>query len=199
MNTENKMMLRRLATVILFSAFTATAIGAPVTYNIDPNHTYPAFEADHMGGISVWRGKIKSTTGTIVLDKEAQTGTVDVTMDMSSIDFGHEKLNGHTMSADMLDVENNPTATYTGKLVNFKDGGPTAVNGNLTLHGVTKPVNLTLNTFRCMDHPRTKKEFCGADASARFNRDDFGIDFGKQGGFLMYINLMISIEAGIAD
>ena len=152
-----------------------------------------------MGGISVWRGKIKSTTGTIVLDKEAQTGTVDVTMDMSSIDFGHEKMSGHAMSADMLDVEKYPTATYTGKLVNFKDGGPTAVNGNLTLHGVTKPVNLTLNTFRCMDHPRTKKEFCGADASTRFNRDDFGIDYAKQGGFLMYINLMISIEAGIAD
>ena len=188
-------MLSRLVIGIMFGAITTAVIGAPVTYNVDPNHTYPAFEADHMGGISVWRGKARSSAGTVVFDKEAETGTVD----MTSIDFGHEKISEHAMSADMLDVQAFPNATYSGTLVNFVDGAPTGVEGNMTLHGVTKPLNLEINSFKCMLHPRTQKEFCGADASATFNRDDYGVDFAKNFGFLMYVNLLISIEAIIAE
>ena len=73
-----------------------SALAAPVTYEVDPAHTYPSFEADHMGGLSVWRGKLDKSSGTIVLDKDKSTGTVDITIDTSSIDFGHEKLNEHT-------------------------------------------------------------------------------------------------------
>ena len=98
---------------LALGAMGATAIAAPMTYNIDSAHTYPSFEADHNGGLSLWRGKINSTRGTITLDKEAQTGSVDITMDMSTIDFGHDGLNDHAKSADMFDVEQFPTATYT--------------------------------------------------------------------------------------
>jgi polyisoprenoid-binding protein YceI len=175
------------------------AVAAPATYNVDPNHTFPSFEADHMGGLSVWRGKFKSTSGTITLDKQAQSGAVDIKIDTTSLDFGHEKLNGHAKNPDMFDVEKFPTATYTGKLAGFKNGAPTEVDGSLTLHGVTKPVKLTINKFMCKPHPRTKKEICGADASGKFNRDDFGIGFGKQMGFDMNVNLLIQVEALQAD
>ena len=199
MKTQNRAMLRRLTIGILFGALTTAVTGAPVTYNVDPNHTYPAFEADHMGGFSVWRGKVNSTMGTIVLDKEAETGTVEITIDMTSLDMGHDRMNEHAMSDEMLDVQKFPNATYSGTLVKFVDGNPTAVDGTLTLHGVTQPVNLELNSFRCMIHPRSEMEVCGADASGTFNRDDFDVDYGKTGGFLMYINLLISIEAHIAE
>ena len=175
------------------------AVAAPVKYNIDPNHTFPSFEADHMGGLSVWRGQFESTSGTVTLDKEAQTGQVDIKIDTKSLDFGHEKLNGHAKNADMFDVEKFPTATYTGKLVNFKNGAPTEVDGSLTLHGVTKPVKLKINKFMCKPHPMAKKEVCGADASGKINREDFGIAFGKQMGFDMGVNLLIQIEALKAD
>ena len=182
---------------IACSAFAGAALAAPATYNIDPAHTYPTFEADHMG-VSLWRGKINSSSGKITLDKAAGAGTVDVTMDMKSIDFGHQGLNDHAQTPDLFDTAKFPTATYTGKLVKFKDGAPTEVDGTLTLHGVTKPVTLTINRFVCKEHPMMKKEVCGADASAQINREDFGVAFGKQMGFGMGVTLRISVEALVA-
>ena len=176
-------------------AFAGAAAAAPATYEIDPQHTYPSFEADHMGGMSVWRGKINSSAGKIVLDKQAGTGTVDVTIDMKTIDFGIDALNAHAQTPDLFDTAKYPTATYTGKLAKFQNGAPTEVDGTLTLHGVSKPVTLKINSFMCKDHPMKKKEFCGADASATINRDDFGVDFGKQMGFKMGVTLRIQIEA----
>jgi polyisoprenoid-binding protein YceI len=176
-------------------AFAGAAAAAPVSYTIDPDHTYPTFEADHMGGMSYWRGKINSSNGKIVVDKAAGTGTVEVTMDMKTLDFGNDALNKHAQTADLFDTAKYPTATFTGKLAKFQNGSPTEVDGNLTLHGVTKPVTLKINSFMCKEHPMKKAEFCGADASATINRDDFGVDFGKQMGFKMGVTLRIQIEA----
>ena len=186
-----------VATALTLAALGASA--APVKYNIDSKHTYPSFTADHMGGLSNWRGKINSTSGTITLDAAAQSGTVDVTMQMKEIDFGHEKMNAHAKSNEIFDVEKFPTATYTGKLVNFKNGAPTEVDGSLTLHGVTKPVKLKINQFLCKPNPMNKKETCGADASAKINRDEFGVSYGKAYGFKQDVELQIQIEAVKAD
>jgi len=172
-----------------------SALAAPVTYEVDPGHTYPSFAADHMGGLSVWRGKFDKSSGTIVLDKDKSTGTVDITVDTTSIDFGHEKLNEHAKSPDMFDVAKFPTATFKGKLANFKNGAPTEVQGEFTLHGVTKPLTLKINQFLCKPNPMTKKEVCGADASATFNRKDYGLGFGDAYGFKMDVQLAIQVEA----
>jgi polyisoprenoid-binding protein YceI len=173
----------------------ATANAAPVTYAIDPNHTFPSFETDHMGGMSVWRGKFRSTSGNVILDAAAQTGTVNIVVDASSIDFGLDKLNEHVKSAAMLDATKYPTATYIGKLTKFVEGAPTQVDGELTLHGITKPLTLTIRSFKCAINPIHKTETCGADAAGMFNRDDYGIDFGKAMGFKMPVALAIQVEA----
>ena len=172
-----------------------SAFAAPVTYQIDPAHTYPSFEADHFGGMSVWRGKFDSSSGTIVLDRQAGTGSVEITVDTSSIDFGQAKLNEHAKSAEMFDVQKYPTAVYKGTLANFKNGAPTEVHGELTLHGVTRPLNLTINSFLCKVTPMSPKERCGADASATFSRADFGINYGEKYGFNMKVKLAIQVEA----
>jgi polyisoprenoid-binding protein YceI len=179
-------------------AASAVALGAPMTYVVDSNHTYPTFEADHLGGLSYWRGKINSTSGTITLDKEAGTGTVDVSMDMNSIDFGHEGLNDHAKTPDIFDTAQFPTATYTGEFAGFQNGAPTAVEGELTLHGVTKPVTLTINKFTCKQHPMMMREVCGADASTTIDRSEFGVTFG-QPLFNMDVTLRISIEAIVPE
>ena len=180
--------------VAMLALMTGSAIAAPVTYDVDPNHTYPSFEADHFGGLSVWRGKFDKSSGTIVIDKDKASGTVDITIDAGSIDFGHAKLNDHAKSPEMFDVAKFPTATYKGSLAKFKDGAPTEVEGQLTLHGVTKPVKLTINQFKCMVNPMLKKEVCGADASATFNRSDFGVTFGDKYGFKQEVKLQIQVE-----
>lgn len=187
----------RFSSTLLLSALVtlSAAEAAPVKYTIDSNHTYPSFTADHMGGLSTWRGKLNKSSGTIVLDREAQSGSIDVTIDMSSIDFGHEKLNAHVKSAEMLDAAKFPTATYTGKLAKFENGKPAEVQGSLTMHGVTKPVTLKIDSFLCKPHPLTKKEVCGANASGRINREDFGVSYGKQMGFNMNVGLAIQVEA----
>jgi polyisoprenoid-binding protein YceI len=175
--------------------FGTAALAAPMTYTIDSNHTYPSFEADH-GGVSVWRGKFNSSSGTITLDKEAQSGQVNVTIDMSSIDFGHDGLNTHAKSADMFDVEQFPTATYTGTLAGWRNGEPTMVNGQLTMHGVTKPVELEIKKFVCAPSRMGGGETCGGDAYAEINRADFGVNFGEQMGMGMNVVLRIQVEAG---
>ena len=176
-----------------------TAVSAPVTYQVDPAHTYPSFEADHFNGLSIWRGKMDHTQGTIVLDREAKSGTVDITVDASSIDFGHPKLNEHAKSAEMFDVAKYPTATYKGTLTNFKNGVPTQVDGQFTLHGVTKPLTLTINSFMCKPNPMDKKEHCGADASGTLNRADYGIAYGDKYGFKMEVKLAIQVEGARAS
>jgi polyisoprenoid-binding protein YceI len=184
--------------VAMLALMTGSAIAAPVTYNVDPAHTYPSFEADHMGGLSVWRGKFDKSAGTVVLDKEKASGTVDITIDAASVDFGHAKLNEHAKSPEIFDVAKFPTATYKGTFTKFKDGVPTEVEGQFTLHGVTKPLTLTINQFKCMISPMTKKEVCGADASATFNRSDYGVSFGDKYGFKQEVKLQIQVEAGRA-
>ena len=185
----------RLFLLLPLGLAAATATAAPVTYEIDPAHTYPSFEADHLGGLSVWRGKFNSNTGSVVLDREAGTGTVRIEVDIASIDFGHDDMNEHARKPDLFDATAFPTATYTGTLSGFSDGKPTRVDGELTLHGVTKPVVLTIHSFKGMPHPLHQRELCGADASTTLDRADFGISAGKDYGFDMAVPLRIQVEA----
>ena len=185
-----------LISLVLLSSFCISFTQAkPITYEIDSSHTFPAFEADHMGGLSLWRGKINSTSGEIVLDKDKETGSVNVIMDMSTIDFGHEGMNKHAKNSDMFDVEKYPEAVYKGNLTDFIDGAPTKVKGSLTLHGVTKPVDLDIKSFKCRLHPFKLKQVCGADAYGNIMRDDFGVDYAKRLGFKMEVALRIGVEA----
>lgn len=187
-------MTKNLLCALLLSS-TAAALAAPVTYEIDPTHTFPSFEADHMG-ISVWRGKINKNSGKVVLDREAASGSVDIDIDLASIDFGNDQLNEWARGKDFFDVARfGGTARYRGKLAGFAAGAPTEVQGELTLHGVTRPVALKLNKFKCIPHPMQKRELCGADAAASFNRADFGLTAGKDYGFSMDVALRIQVEA----
>ena len=196
---SNSSMKLRILGAALAAMVEGAALAAPVTYNIDSAHTYPSFEADHMGGLSTWRGKFNTTTGMIVFDAVANGGTVDVTVDTASIDFGNDKLNEHAKSAEMFDVAKHPTATFKGKLADFKNGRPEKVVGEFTLKGITKPMTLDVRDFSCKPNPMSKKETCGADAEAEFNRADFDLAYGKDYGFDMKVKLEIQVEAVRAD
>lgn len=177
----------------------ATAVAAPANYSVDPDHTHPSFEVDHLGGLSVWRGTFKKTTGSVVLDPAANSGTVEIKVDTGSIDLANDKLNAHAAGPEMLDAAQFPAATYRGTLGGFKNGVPTVATGTLTLHGVTKPLTLNIASFKCIQHPMIKKEVCGADATGTFNRADFGVSYGQQYGFKQEVLMRIQVEAIRAD
>jgi polyisoprenoid-binding protein YceI len=181
--------------LIAAASFLAFASSADATeYKVDPDHTFPSFVADHMG-LDHWRGKFNSTSGTITLDKQKGEGIVELAIDPASIDYGLDKLNDWAKGPELLDVAKFPHATYKGKLTGFHDGVPSRVEGELTLHGVTKPVTLGIVMFKCMPHPMLKRELCGAEAKATIQRDQFGLDAGKDYGIKRDVGLEIQVEA----
>jgi len=198
------MFHHRLTTALVMTAaliagltlvIAAPAVAAPVIYKIDPEHTYPSFEADHLAGLSVWRGKINKSAGTVTLDKDSSSGEVDVAVELGSIDFGQKQLELWAVGPQFFDTKKHPQARYRGRLDGFVNGVPTQVVGALTLRGVTRPLTLKLNSFKCMPHPIFKRELCGADAQGSFKRDEFGLDAGKDYGFNMDVLLRIQVEA----
>ncbi len=181
-------------TLFALLALSISAASQAQSYKIDPAHTYPSFEADHKG-ISVWRGKFTKTEGTVSLDRSAKTGSMNITIDATSIDFGHEKMSTHAKGKDMFNAAQFPSITYVGKSMRFNGEQPVSVEGELTLLGVTKPVTLTINKFKCIQDAMSKKEICGADASAEFKRSDFGLNFALNWGFSPDVKLAIQVEA----
>jgi polyisoprenoid-binding protein YceI len=181
-------------TVLPLLALASAAQAQPVKYQIDPTHTYPSFEADHMG-ISVWRGKMNKSSGTVLYDKATGSGSVEISTELASIDFGMDQLSTWARGKDFFNVKKFPRATYKGRFDNVVGGIPTQLVGELTLHGVTKPLTLKVHALKCVPHPMLKRDYCGADASGSFERDQFGLDAGKDWGFKMTVDLRIQAEA----
>ena len=178
----------------LMAGASLPAIAAPDNYTIDPTHTYPSLEFSHMG-LSVWRGKFNKSSGKIVLDRAAKSGTVEVTIDVSSISFGLAAMDEKARSDDFFDTVKFPTATYKGKL-KFVGDAPKAVEGQITIRGVTRPAMLSINIFNCMPHPMLKKEVCGADAEGELNWSEYGMKMIQYGqGDAGKVRLRIQVEA----
>jgi len=160
-----------LAAIAIFSLAASSAQAEPQSYTIEPGHTYPSFEAPHRG-LSWWRGKFNSSEGKVVVDWAAETGSVDILVDISSIDFGHDEMNKRALTDQYFNADLFPQAVYSGELV-FDEGEPVRVDGELTLLGVTKPLQLKINSFKCVEDRGSQT--CGADAEADFDRSIFGM------------------------
>jgi polyisoprenoid-binding protein YceI len=189
-----KKQLLAVAVAALAAGTSFSAQTVETTYRLDPSHTAPSFEADHFGGISIWRGKFTRSSGSVTIDREAKTGTLEATIDMTSVDIGNDKLTDELKSDHFFDTAQFPTAVYKGTSMKFKGDVPVEVIGELTMHGVTKPLNLQIQSFKCFQSPMLKREVCGTDSTATFDRADFGIDYGKTYGFKMQTVLRIQAE-----
>ncbi|MBI3897251.1 MAG: polyisoprenoid-binding protein [Gammaproteobacteria bacterium] len=170
-------MFARLAAVTTIGLIAGTAFAAPETYTIDSQHTFPSFEINHFG-FSTQRGRFNSTSGRLTLDREAKKAAAEITIDTASIDTGLADLEAHLRKPDFFDVEKYPTITFKSTGAHFNGDRLTGLDGQLTMHGQTKPVALAINKLRCGPHPKSKKTVCGAEASATLKRSDFGISYG---------------------
>ncbi len=160
--------------LLALAAVSAPALAAPAGYTIDPNHTFPVFEVDHLG-FSTQRGRFNKTSGRITLDTAARQGSVDVTIDAASIDMGFAKWNDNMRGENYFNTDTHPTITFKADRLVFDGERPVSAEGSLTMLGVTKPVTLTINRFRCAPHPLNKRETCGADVVATLKRSEFGM------------------------
>lgn len=192
-------MLNRLALAALLAA-PAAALAAPEAYTIDPYHTYPNFTVDHLG-VSTMYGRFDRSSGKVTLDRAAKSGAIDITIEAASINTGDgdkgsrpRSRDEHLRHADFFNTAEFPRITYKSTKLVFGGDNPTAIEGVLTLLGVTRPVNLTIERFKCNPAQGNNKERCGGNASGRFKRSDFGMKFALP-NVGDDIGLMIEFEA----
>ena len=173
----------------------AAALALPVfgaSYTVDKDHTQPSFEFSHMG-ISLWRGKFTRVSGKINYDAQAKTGDVNVVVQTASIEYGLKSMNEAAVGSDWLNTENFPTMVYQGTM-KFEGDQPVAVEGRLTLLGVSNPLTLKINSLKCIPHPLYRKEYCGADAEGDLDRADYGMKLFSGNG-MGKMHLRIQVEA----
>ncbi|HZX33674.1 MAG TPA: YceI family protein [Rhodocyclaceae bacterium] len=186
-------MKKSLALIALAAAFAAPAFATPDTYKVDDTHTFARFEYNHLG-YSNQIHRFNKTSGNVVFDKAAKTGSVDVVIDAKSVDTGSSVFNEHIQGEDFFDTATYPTITFKSTKVKFEGDKPVAVEGNLTVKGVTKPVTLAVTSFQSMPHPMLKKDAIGANATTTIKRSEFNA--GKYAPYVSDdVTLTIALEA----
>ena len=186
-----KSIQRFVAALALTGAVAVSAVAAPVTYDVDGSHTFPRFSYSHFG-FSTQLSSFSKTTGKVVFDAEAKKGSVDIVIDTKSVSTGFADFNEHIQGEDFLDTAKFPQATFKSTKVVFEGDKPQAIEGLLTLKGVTKPVTLTVTSFQAMPHPMLKKPALGANAFTVIKRSEF-----NAGKFAPYVGDEVRIDIAI--
>jgi len=174
----------KLIVSLIAAALPLAAMAAPESYTTDPYHTFPHFEVSHFG-YTVIRGRFDKTVGKFTIDRAAKTGSMEITVQTGSATTGDNERGNrprardeHLRTADFFNVAEFPTMTYKSTSVRFNGDNPAQIEGQLTVIGVTKPVTLQMETWRCGAHPISKKEMCGGSATGAFKRTEFGMKYG---------------------
>ena len=179
-------MSRKLAACLFAAALPLSAGAAPESFTIDPYHTVPYWETDHLG-FATMRGRFEKPTGKFTLDTAAKTGTLEIVIETKTLSTGDPERDGrprtrdeHLRTPDFFNVAEFPTMTYKAGSLKFKGDDLEVIEGDLTLLGVTKPVPLRILRWKCGPDPRTqgKRYQCGGNATGTFKRSDFGMKFG---------------------
>ena len=162
---------------LLALATALPAAAAVERYTIDPRHTFPSFEIQHMG-MSLQRGRFEKTEGKATLDPEARRGSLEVTIDATSLTTGTPKLEEHLKGDDFFKTAKNPKITFKSSEFVIEGDQLMRVKGDLSMAGVTKPITLEAAFFRCQPHPMLKRKMCGGEFTASIKRSDWGINYG---------------------
>jgi polyisoprenoid-binding protein YceI len=160
-----------------FALFASASAFAADAYKIDPNHSSVTFQYTHLG-FSHPTGKFMNAVGAVNLDKaDPSKSSVEVSFDIAGVNTGVPALDTHLKSPDFFDAAKFPTATFKSTKVEVTGKDTAKVTGDLTIHGVTKPVTLNVKLNKLDMHPMMKKEDAGFTATATIKRSDFGMAF----------------------
>jgi len=179
------------AALALTTLAIGSALAAPVTYTVDSSHTFPRFSYSHMG-YSTQLSSFSNTSGAVVFDAAAKTGSVDIVIDMTSVNTGFADFNTHIQGEGFLETAKFPKATFKSTKVVFEGDKPVSVEGQLTIKGVTKPVVLTVTSFQALPHPMMKVPVLGANAFTTIKRTEFGA-----GKYAPYVGDDVRIDIAI--
>lgn len=182
------------AALVLGLVFPLTAIAAEETYVLDPVNSQPTCEVKHMG-FSVQRVSFSKISGKATIDRVAHKGTVDATVDTTSIRSFSDRLDIHLRGEDFFNVEKYPTMTFKSSDMVFDGDKVIAVNGELTLLGVTKPVTFKVSDVVCGEQPFNKRPMCGASVSATIMRSEWGMKYGIPKAASDEVKITVPIEA----
>ncbi|MFW2178013.1 MULTISPECIES: YceI family protein [unclassified Moraxella] len=182
-----------LSTLVLSLALTGITAHAD-TYSIDPAHTNANFSLDHMG-TTTNRGSFSELTGTVDFDPKAKTGSVDISIPMTSLQTNFKPFAEHLKGKDFFNAEQYPTAQFKSTKWVFKGNKPSKIYGNLTLLGKTQPVTLTATKFNCYDNPILKAQSCGGDFTTTIDRTKFGMNTYADMKSMRNVKIDIQIEA----
>lgn len=185
------MSLKQLSAAVLLSAAFGSVYAAPVTYNVDESHTYPRFSYSHFG-LSTQLSSFSKTSGKVVFDAVAKTGSVEIVIDMKSVNTGFADFNAHIQAEDFLDTAKFPTATFKSTKVVFEGDKPKSIEGQLTIKGITRPVTLAVTSFLAMPHPMVKKPALGANAHTTIKRSEF-----NAGKYAPYVGDEVRIDIAL--
>ncbi|WP_374352167.1 YceI family protein [Chitinimonas sp.] len=167
-------MQSKLIVSLLSAALAAAAFAAPEKLVLEPTHTKPTFEVNHLG-FSTTRGFFKDTSGTLELDRAAKTGKLEASIKAASIVTGVDKLDDHLKSKDFFNVAEFPAVTVKADKFTFDGDKPTKAEGSLTLLGVTKPVVLNIAFNKCDTRFTDQKFVCGAEVTTTIKRSEWGM------------------------
>jgi polyisoprenoid-binding protein YceI len=150
------------------------ALAQPEEFVVEPGHTFPSFAVRHLG-VSTQKGRFDRTSGRIVIDRDAGTGSIDIAIETRSASTGNAALDAVVRGDDFLDAEHHPVIRFRSSSVAFEQGVPKRAAGELTMAGATRPVELRIARFGCTRLPFLVRLTCGADAAASVKRSDFGL------------------------
>jgi len=172
-------------------------VTAVSTWNIDPAHSHAEFKVRHMM-ISNVKGEFKGVKGTLKLnDADLTQSRVEVSIDAASIDTGEAQRDGHLKTADFLDVEKFPTLTFKSTRVVKGKNGEVKVSGDLTIHGVTRNVELEVEGPSASMKDPWGNTRIGLSATTLINRKDFGLSWNaalETGGILVGEEVNITLD-----
>ena len=168
------------------------------TYAVDPTHTFVIYEVGHYG-TTTNRGRFSTRDGSVKIDAGGRSGSVDIMMDIATINSGVDALNRHLQSKDFFNVAAFPTGRFVAERIDFAGDKVTGVPGALTLLGTTRPVTLRANRFNCYTSPVLSRQVCGGDFETTIKRSEFGINWGLNFGFEDNVRLLVQIEAVIVQ
>lgn len=146
-------------------------------YEIDPAHTYAGFEIDHLG-FSTQRGQFNRSSGSIRFDPDSRSGSIDITIDASSLDTGFALRDEVLRGEDWFNTQAFPNLLFRSQRFIFEQERPVAVEGTLAMLGQIRPMRLDISRFKCGLNLANRKYGCGADASGVLRRSEFGLNNG---------------------
>lgn len=169
--------MRTLLAGLVATAAAVPALGAPVDYVLDPQHSWVQWEVLHFGTSTI-RGRFGPAEGVVTLDRAAGRGEVSVSLPTASVSTGIGPFDGHLRGPDLLDTATHPTAWFVARQLRFDGERLVELRGEFSWRGQSQPLTLTAKRFACHPHPRLQREVCGGDFEGHLKRSDFGVGYG---------------------